>query len=217
MSFDVVTLFPEMFTGPLTQSMVKRAQDKKLVEIRLRDLRQWAVDARGSVDDRPYGGGVGMILRVEPVFHALQDIKSAQSVNLKSRTVLLDARGKQFTQKMAQGFSELDNLVLICGHYEGVDERIKEYLVDEAISVGPYVLTGGELPAMTIMDSVTRLVPGVLEKPEATKFESFSEELENELEYPQYTRPEEFNGWKVPNVLLSGNHEEIKKWRKNKN
>lgn len=204
MTFDIITLFPDMFTGPFDQSIIQRAKDKNLVKIYLHDLREEAVDDRGSVDDRPYGGGVGMVLRIEPIFNILQKIES-------SKVVLLDARGQTFTQAKAQEYSKLDQITFICGHYEGVDERVKEHLVDETISIGNYVLTGGEIPTMVIVDAVTRLIPGVLEKPEATQIESFSSE--NILEYPQYTRPEEFNGWKVPEILLSGNHAAIKKWR----
>ncbi|MBI3887703.1 tRNA (guanosine(37)-N1)-methyltransferase TrmD [Candidatus Microgenomates bacterium] len=206
MTFDIITLFPEMFTGPFDYSIIKRAKDKKLIEVNLHDLRNWAIDDRGSVDDKPYGGGVGMVLKVEPIYKALQTIKS-------TKVVLLDARGETFTQKRAAEYSKLDQITFICGHYEGVDERVKENLVDETISIGNYVLTGGEIPTIAIIDAVTRLIPNVLEKPEATQIESFSEG-EN-LEFPQYTRPEEFNGWKVPEILLSGNHLEIKKWRNN--
>ncbi len=219
MTFDIITLFPDMFSGPFAQSIVKRAQDKKLVEINLHDLRKWAIDRHGSVDDRPYGGGVGMVLRIEPIFNALQAIPRHSGL---SRIVLLDARGETFSQKKALEYSQLDQITFICGHYEGVDERVKN-LVDESVSIGNYVLTGGEIPAMVITDAVTRLFPGVLEKPEATTIESFSSsQLQEErpveakpyLEFPQYTRPEEFNGWKVPEILLSGNHKEIEKWRK---
>ncbi len=218
MVFDIITLFPEMFTGPFDQSIVKRAQNKGLVSLNLHNLRDFAIDQRVMVDDRPYGGGVGMILRVEPIYAALQEVKKS---NLNTKIVLTDARGIKFTQSKAREYSKLDNLVLICGHYEGVDERVREHLVDEAISIGDYVLTGGEIPSMVIVDAVTRLISGVLEKPEATIYESFSE-LPNainqatpdlRLEHAQYTRPEDFNGWKVPKVLLSGNHGEIKKWR----
>lgn len=209
MTFDIVTLFPEMFSGPFDHSIIKRAQDNNLVSINYYNLRDFAVDERGTVDDRPYGGGVGMVLMVEPVFKALQAISKSQIPN--SKIILLDPRGEKFSQKKAREFSELEQLTLICGRYEGIDERVREHLVDEAISVGDYVLTGGEIPAMVIVDAVTRLLPGVLEKPEATKLESFSEE--NVLEHPQYTRPEEFNGWKVPEILLSGHHGKIKTWR----
>ncbi len=227
MKFDIITLFPDMFSGPLSLSIIKRALEKKLVEINLHDLRRFAIDDRGTVDDRPYGGGVGMVLRIEPIFKALMEIKDKNSgikAN-KSRVVLMDPRGQKFTQAKAREYSQLDQLVLVCGHYEGVDERVREYLVDEAVSIGDYVLTGGEIPTMVIVDAVTRLLPGVLEKPDATTIESFSNnasalsEVEGPqpyLEYPQYTRPEDFNGWKVPEILLSGNHAEIAKWRGSK-
>ncbi len=207
MTFDILTLFPKMFAGPLDFSILKRAREKKLVEINLHNLRDFAVNERGSVDDRPYGGGTGMILRIEPIYKALQKIKS-------KKVVLLDARGKTFSQSKAREYSKLDQITLICGHYEGIDERVKENLVDEIISVGNYVLTGGEIPAMIVTDAVTRLIPGVLEKPEATQIETFSQK--NYKEFPQYTRPEIFNGWQVPEILLSGNHAEIKKWREGK-
>lgn len=215
MTIDILTLFPQMFTGPFDQSIIKRAQDRSLLSVAIHDLRKWAIDERGTVDDRPFGGGVGMVLRVEPIFNALKEIKNP---NLNSKTVLLDARGETFTQPKAKSYSELDQLILICGHYEGIDERVKEYLVDESISIGNYVLTGGEIPAMVLTDSIGRLVSGVL-KPEATSLESFSIQDSTDaapyLEHPQYTRPEEFNGWKVPEILLSGNHAAIKLWRKN--
>ena len=210
MTFDIITLFPDMFKGPFDESIVKRARDKKLVEINLHNLRKWAVDKRGSVDDRPYGGCVGMVLRVEPIFNTIEETRNKKQ---KTKTILMDPRGKKFNQKMAREFAKLDQLIIICGHYEGVDERVKDYLIDEAVSVGDYVLTGGEIPAMVITDTVTRLIPGVLE-PEATEIESFSND--NYLEFPQYTRPETFNGWKVPEILLNGNHAEIKKWRENR-
>lgn len=206
MTIDILTLFPSMFTGPFDKSIIKRAQDQQQLTINIHDLRKWSVDERGSVDDRPYGGGVGMILRVEPIFNALKEIKKANG-----KVVLMDARGEQFSQAKAREYRELDQLILICGHYEGVDERVRQYLGDEAISIGPYVLTGGEIPAMVITDSVARLVPGVL-KSEATELESFTTD---KLEHPQYTRPEEFNGWKVPEILLSGDHKKINEWREN--
>lgn len=217
MSIDILTLFPEMFKGPFDQSIIKRAQNKGLVEINYHDLRDFAIDERGTVDDRPYGGGVGMILMVEPIFKALNQIKKPNS---NSKVVLMDPRGTKFTQSKAKEFSKIDQLIFICGHYEGFDERIKDYLVDESISIGDFVLTGGEIPAIAITDAVVRLIPGVLEKSAAIELESFSnmggDESNNSepyLEHPQYTRPEEFNGWKVPQILLSGNHGEIKKWR----
>lgn len=213
MTFDIITLFPKMFAGPFEESIVKRAWDKGLVKINLHDLREFAIDKRGSVDDKPYGGGVGMLMRVEPIYKATQAVRGKQ-LAVRTKVILMDPRGEKFTQKKAREYAKLDQLIIICGHYEGVDERVREHLVDEAVSVGDYVLTGGEIPAMIITDAVTRLIPGVLEKPEATEIESFSKE--NNLEYPQYTRPEEFKGWKVPEVLLSGNHDIIKKWRERK-
>lgn len=204
---DILTLFPEMFKGPFDESILQRAQDKGLVEIKIHNLRKWAKDKRGTVDDRPYGGGVGMVMMVAPIAEAIGELKVQSS---KFKVVLLSPRGKVWKQSLAQEYSKFDHLILICGHYEGVDERIRNF-IDEEISIGDYVLTGGELPAMVIVDSIVRLVPGVLEKPEATKFESFSNSL---LEYPQYTRPANFRGWKVPEILLSGDHKKIGEWRK---
>lgn len=216
MTFDILTLFPEMFAGPFDQSIIKRAKGKSLISINIHNIRQWAIDKRGTIDDRPYGGGVGMIMRIEPIFHALQDVPKLKNTKI----VLLDPRGINFTQNKAREYSKLDQLILISGHYEGIDERVREHLVDESVSIGDYVLTGGEIPTMVIVDAVTRLLPGVLEKPEATEIESFSDsstsyklQAKSYMEYPQYTRPEDFLGWKVPQTLLSGNHEEIKKWR----
>jgi len=217
MKIDIVSLFPEMFKGPFDESIVKRAQNKTLVEINIYDLRKWTTDKRGTVDDRPYGGGVGMVMMVAPIASAIGELK-VQSA--KCKVVLLSPRGKVWKQELAQEYSKLDHLILICGHYEGVDERVRDF-IDEEISIGDYVLTGGELPAMVIVDSIIRLVPGVLEKPKATQDESFSNyTLDTKhstlLEYPQYTHPEDFRGLKVPPVLLSGNHAEIEKWREQK-
>jgi len=222
MRIDILTLFPEMFKGPFDESIIQRAQKKGLVEIKIRNLRKWAVDKRGTVDDRPYGGGTGMILMIEPIYKALKELKSKVK-SQKLKVILLDPRGKVFNQKIAQKLSKEQHLIFICGHYEGVDERIRQHLADEVISIGDYVLTGGELPAMVITDAIVRLIPGVLEKPEATKSESFSYYDDTYhhikkclLEYPQYTRPENFMGWKVPKILLSGNHQKIAEWRKKK-
>lgn len=209
MIIDILTLFPEMFRGPFDESIIKRAQNNGLVEIKIHNLRQWAKDKHKTVDDHPYGGGAGMVMMVEPIYQALQDIKS-RVMSHESRTILLDPGGKPFNQKKAQELSKVEHLILIAGHYEGVDNRIREHLIDEEISIGDYVLTGGELPAMVVVDSVVRLIPGVLEKPEATQLESFTDNL---LEHPQYTRPEGFRGWKVPEILLSGDHKKIEKWR----
>lgn len=219
MVINILTLFPEMFRGPFDQSIIKRAQDRKLVQIKTHDLRKWTIDKHGTVDDKPYGGGAGMLMMVEPIYRAITDLKSKVQ-NLTSKVILLDPGGQPFNQLKAQELSKMEHLILIAGHYEGVDARVKEHLIDEEISIGDYVLTGGELPAMVIVDTVVRLIPGVLEKSTATQIESFSPleignwKLENSLEYPQYTRPENFKGWKVPKVLLGGNHKEIEKWRK---
>ena len=230
MKIDILTLFPEMFKGPFDTSMLKKAQDNGLVEINIHNLRKWAKDKHKTVDDRPYGGGKGMVLMIEPIDKALKELKSKIQMtksksksNVKSqmsKVILLTPQGKVFNQQNSKRLSKLNHLILIAGHYEGFDERIREHLVDEEISIGDYVLTGGEIPAMVIVDSIVRLLPGVLE-PEATAHESFSLSTEHHppntlLDFPQYTRPEAFRGWKVPKVLLSGNHAEIDKWRNKK-
>lgn len=207
MKIDIITLFPKMFSGPFTESIVKRAVRDKKVIINIHNLRDWATNKHKSVDDRPFGGGVGMILMIEPIYRALTDLKSNNS-----KVILLTPSGKKYDQRIAQKLSSEKHIILICGHYEGYDERIKK-LTDIEISIGDYVLTGGEIPAMVIIDSIVRLLPGVLKKEDATIIESFSENL---LEYPQFTRPENFKGWKVPKILLSGNHKKIEKWRKEK-
>jgi len=207
MRVGILTLFPKMFSGPFAESIIKRAQDKGLVEINIHDLRNWGEGERRTVDDRPYGGGVGMILRVDIIDEALKKLRTEDS-----KVILLDAGGKTFSQDKARKLSKEKHLIIIAGHYEGVDHRVHEYLADEVISIGDYVLTGGEIPAMVITDAVVRLIPGVLEKPEATEIESFSQE--GVREFPQYTRPETYKNWKVPEILLSGNHKEIEKWRK---
>jgi len=217
MKIDIVTLFPEMFKGPFDESIVKRAIDKKLVKINIHNLRKWAKDKYKTVDDHPYGGGVGMVMMVEPVYKALKDLKKQSTINNQQSTILLSPQGKQYNQQKAQQLSKLDHLIFICGHYEGFDERIRQ-LADEEISIGDYILTGGELPTMVVVDSLVRLIPGVLEKPEATKNESFSpcslRSIGYYLEHPQYTRPANFKGWKVPEILLSGDHKKIEAWRK---
>lgn len=209
MKIDVLTLFPEMFAGPFDASIIKRAQSKGLIEVRVHDLRKWGEGERRNVDDRPYGGGVGMILRVDIIDAALKELRTE-----KSRIVLLDATGKRYTQSKAQEFSKVEHLILIAGHYEGVDHRVHEHLVNEVVSIGDYVLTGGEIPAMVLVDSVIRLIPGVLGKDESSLDESHKEP--GYLEYPQYTRPEVYKDWEVPKILLGGNHAEIEKWRKEK-
>lgn len=204
MRVDIVTIFPEMFKGPFEESILKRAQEKGLVEIKIHDLRDWATDAHKTVDDRPYGGGAGMVMRVDVIARAITQLKTQNS-----KIILLTPQGQKFNQAKAQELAKQEHLILIAGHYEGVDERVRS-LVDEEISIGDYVLTGGELPAMVVVDAVVRLIPGVLGKEESLSEESFNQDL---LEYPQYTRPEEFKGTKAPEVLLSGNHAEIAKWR----
>lgn len=226
MKIDIITLFPDMFQGPFNESILRRAQDKSLVEINLHNLRKWAIDERGTVDDRPYGGGTGMLLRPEPVFNAVKSILDARRtiqverkennskfVPRASKIVLLDAGGSLYTQQKAIEYSQLEHMVLICGHYEGVDYRVHEHLANDVISIGDFVLTGGELPAIVLVDSIVRLIPGVLEKENATQIESFSGNSNQLVEFPQYTRPEDFNGYKVPEILLSGHHGQIETWR----
>ena len=231
MRFDIITIFPDIFESYFSESILGRAQKNGLVEIKTSDLRQWTTDNHKTVDDRPYSGGAGMVMMVEPIFKAVESLKNFQFSKKKTRTILFSAKGKRMTQKDVRRWAkDYDQLILICGRYEGVDERVAEYVADEEISVGDYVLTGGEIPAMIAVDAVSRLVPGVI-KEESLAEESFNEEssfaeaTEDALfpdsafsgermgEYPQYTRPEIFNDWKVPEVLLSGNHEEIRKWR----
>ncbi len=201
MKISIITLFPEVFDSILNTSILKRAQQKGKVIFKLINLRDFGEGKHKRVDDRPYGGGAGMVLRADILAAALSSLK-------KGRAVLTSASGKPYNQTKARELSKLDHIIVICGHYEGVDQRFIDKYVDAEISIGDFVLTGGEIPAMVIVDSVTRLIPGVLEKPEATINESFTENL---LEGPQYTRPEEFEGSKVPEVLLSGNHAEIEK------
>ncbi len=212
-----------MFDGPFSKSIVKRAQEKGIVKINIYNLRTWTKDKHKTVDDSPYGGGAGMVMRVDIVDNAISNIKNKISKikNKDMKIILLTPQGKVFNQKIAQTLTKYSNLILICGHYEGVDERIREHLVDEEISIGDYILTGGELPAMVLVDVVVRLIPGVLGKEESVKHESFTisdSKLKTQtlLEYPQYTRPEVYRGWEVPEVLLSGNHAEIESWRQKK-
>ena len=205
---QVITLFPEMFTGVLNNSMMWKAQDKQAVEFMLIDLREFGLGPRRTVDDTPYGGGDGMLLKPEPLFAAVEKAKQNDPT---AKVLLMTPRGQRWRQATAQSFADSDTgYIFICGRYEGYDERIVS-LVDQQISVGDYVLTGGELPAMTIIDSIVRLIPGVLGGEKSTEIESFSDG--ETLEFPQYTRPEVFNGMKVPDVLLSGNHAAIAKWR----
>lgn len=205
-NFEVVTLFPSLFEENIKHLPFKKAQEIGLLKVNFHNIRDYAVDGRGSVDGKTYGGGVGMLLRPEPIFDAVESIKRKEN----SKVILLSPRGEKFTQKKAREYANLDQLILISGRYEGVDARVEKGLADEVISIGDYVLSGGELPSLVIMEAVTRLLPGVLKKEGATEIESHED---GTLEYPQYTRPEEYKGMKVPKVLLSGNHAEIKKWR----
>ena len=214
MRIDILTLFPEMFTGPLSVSIIKRALDQALVTINLHNVRDYAHDARRTVDDSPYGGGAGMILKPEPVFEAAEAVKTDIAVGeatSKTNVILLTPQGRPFRQEIAQELSTCPNLLLISGRYEGIDERVIQHLVDDEISIGDYVLSGGELAAMVIVDAVVRLLPGVLGSEASLDEESHTRGL---LEYPQYTRPAEYRGWTVPEVLLSGNHGEIAQWRR---
>lgn len=208
MNIFILTLFPEMFVGPFNHSILKRAQEKKLATISFINIRDFANDKHGTVDDKPYGGGLGMIMKIDVLDSALSSITSKIPKHEKTIILLLDPKGEEYTQKKAQELTQFNNLILLCGHYEGVDARITT-LIDGAISVGAYVVTGGEIPAMAVVDSVVRLIPGVL-KPEATTHESYTNET---LEYPQYTRPYTYKGSTVPEVLLHGNHREIQKWK----
>ncbi len=212
MTYSVLTLFPEAFTSTLNTSILKRAQQEQKIKIDLYQLRQWSIDQRGTVDDKPFGGGAGMILRVEPIFNAVRAIDP----NHQARLILLSPQGQLLNQEKAQALSQQDHLLLICGHYEGVDERVRTHLIDEEISIGNYVLMGGELPALVLIEATARLRPGILGSSASFLEESFN--LKNEqgqpiLEYPQYTKPREFQGLKVPEVLLSGNHQAITHWR----
>lgn len=206
MKIDVLTLFPGMFAGPLDESIVKRARNAGRLDLGIHNLRDWTHDRHKTVDDRPFGGGPGMLLKPEPIFEAVE-----QLANEQTKVVLLCPQGRQFDQSIARELSQVQHLLLVCGSYEGFDERIREALADDELSIGDFVLTNGALPAMVVIDAVTRLLPGVLGDDESSADESFSQGL---LEYPHYTRPAEFRGMKVPEVLLSGNHAEIERWRK---
>ena len=209
MLIDIITLFPEMFTGVFGESIIKRAVDKKILDVRFTQLRDFAFDKHRQVDDSPFGGGAGMVLKPEPVYRAVRDVLSKSDENISRKIILPDPGGEVFTQAKAKELAALDQIIFVCGHYEGFDARIYD-LADELISIGDYVLTGGELPAMVIVDAVARMLPDVLGSAESATTDSFFGGL---LGFPQYTRPREFEGKIVPDVLLSGNHAEIKKWR----
>ncbi len=209
MKIDLVTIFPGILEGPFKESMIKRAVDRNLVEINLVDLRQYTHDRHRQVDDTPYGGGCGMILKPEPLFEAVEDLRN-KTMAERTRVILLTPQGHKFNQQMARQLSGEDHLIMICGRYEGVDERVRNSIIDLELSIGDYVLTGGEIAAAVVVDAVVRLLPGFISE-EAAANESFSEPL---LEHPHYTRPPEYRDMKVPNVLLSGNHGEIDIWRR---
>jgi tRNA (guanine37-N1)-methyltransferase len=210
MRIDIVTLFPEICRAPLSESIIKRAQEKRIVDLHIHNLRDWATDKHHVVDDAPFGGGQGMVMKPEPIFAAVEDLKS-QIENRKSKIVLMSPAGRRFDQEMAQQLSQESHLIIISGHYEGVDHRVIEHLIDLEISIGDYVLTNGAIAAVVLVDSIVRLLPGTLGHEQSAVDDSFSNGL---LETPQYTRPADFRGWKVPEVLVSGNHAQIAKWRK---
>ncbi len=210
MKFHIVTIFPDFFRGPFEHGVIQKAREAGLIEIQVHDLRTWTYDRHRTVDDRPFGGGEGMLLKAAPIFEAVEALRPKRSEGVK--VILLSAQGKKFDQAKAREFSQLEELLLICGRYEGVDERVAEHLAEEELSIGDYVLSGGELAAAVVVDAVARLKAGVLGNENSIVDESFSEE--GLLDWPHYTRPAEFRGWKVPEVLIGGNHEEIRKWRR---
>ena len=210
MRIDIVTLFPEICRAPLSESIMKRAQENRIVELHIHNLRDWTTDKHHVVDDAPFGGGQGMVMKLEPIFAAVEDLKSPVA-SRKSQILLMSPAGHRFDQQMARQLSHESHLIIISGHYEGVDHRLIEHLIDLEISIGDYVLTNGGIAAVVLVDSIVRLLPGTLGHEQSAADDSFSNGL---LEAPQYTRPADFRGWKVPEVLLSGNHAEIAKWRK---
>lgn len=210
MKFDIITIFPNIVEEYINTGIIRIAKEKKLVEINIHDLRKWTDDKHKTVDDTPYGGGPGMVLKVEPIFKAIQELKKDNT-----KVLITTPKGEKLTQKKLEEFSKQENehYIVLCGRYEGFDQRIHDYLVDYEFSIGDYVLSGGELPALVLIDGITRLIPGVLGNEESLDSETFNNDT---VDFPQYTKPEEFNGWKIPEVLKSGNHEEIKKWRESK-
>jgi tRNA (guanine37-N1)-methyltransferase len=211
MKIDVVTIFPKMFSPVLDESIIKRAQHKGLVKINIHDLRDYSKDKHRKIDDRPFGGGPGMVFRPGPIFRAVESIKNARCKMQDAKVILLSPQGKRLDQRTAKRLSKSKHLILICGHYQGVDERVRQRLVTDEISIGDYVLTCGELPAMVLIDALVRLIPGVLGKEDSLHLESFTKAV---LEHPQYTRPAVFRRMPVPKILLSGNHNSINKWRR---
>lgn len=226
MVFHIITIFPHIFDSYFNEGVLKRAQKKGLISIKIHNLRDFTNDERKTVDDRPFGGGPGMVLKVEPIYKAVESIKKTSEENnsknnqknKKQKTILLSAKGDLFNQKMAESFSKLNEMILICGRYEGVDERVAKHIADKEVSIGNYILSGGELGAMVIIEAVTRLIPGVLGNPqsiEENRNPLFKTNYQKSTSgYPVYTRPEIFNEWKVPKVLLSGDHKKIEEWRR---
>lgn len=216
--FDIITIFPEIFDSYLQASLIDRAQKKDLIKVKVHDLREWADDPHKTVDDRPYGGGIGMVMKVGPIYRAVEDIKKLKKTKKEKREIILfTPRGKKFEQVKAHSFSKFEHIIMICGRYEGVDERVAKKIADIELSIGDYVLMGGELPAMVVLESTARLIPGVLGKPQL--LDERVTEGKGFVEYPQYTRPEVFEpkrgkSWEVPSVLLSGHHQKIRDWRK---
>lgn len=210
MNFHILTIFPDFFTGPLNHGVVARAIESGIIQLKIHNLRDWTTDRHKTVDDRPFGGGEGMLLKPDTLFQAVETIFPTRSES--TRVILLSAQGARFDQSAARRLSQYSEILLVCGRYEGVDERVAEHLADEELSIGDYVLSGGELGAAVVIDAVSRLAPGVLGNQDSAIFESFSEP--GLLDCPQYTRPADFRGWKVPEVLLSGNHEQIRIWRR---
>ena len=211
MRFHVVTIFPEMFDGLLDVGVLKRAINNRLIEVNLTDIRDFTTDKHRSVDDYQFGGGSGMLLKPDPLFKSVESIQQQQSLDINVPVILMSPQGRTLSQKIVEDLSRFENLVLVCGRYEGVDERVREHLVTDEISIGDYVLSGGELAAMVLIETISRLIPGVLGSIESAKDDSFTSEL---LQNPQYTRPSLFRDWSVPEVLLSGDHKEIEKWRR---
>lgn len=215
--FDIITIFPKIFDSYLKESFIKKARVKGLLKINIHNLRDWAKDRHKTVDDRPFGGGLGMVLKIEPIYKAIKALKKSKIQSPKSKIILFTPRGKKFNQKMAYQFSKLKQIIMICGRYEGVDERVAKNIADIELSIGEYVLMGGELPAEILIETIARLIPGVLGNPQLLK-ERIPQKRGSGgrgfIEYPQYTRPEIFNKWKVPKLLLSGNHKKIQEWRR---
>ncbi len=207
MKFNLLTLFPEMFDSVINISMLKKAREKELIKIKTIDIRDYTNDKHNQADDYPYGGGAGMLMKPEPIFRAIEEVKEQE----ETKVIYLTPQGETFNQEIAKKLAKEGNLTLLCGHYEGIDQRVRDHVVDEELSIGDFVLTGGELPAMILIDAISRMIPGVLGSTESAIEDSFYNNL---LDYPQYTRPQEYQGFKVPNILLSGDHGKIARWRR---